>query len=87
MEFTSSTLETDIKSLKKAARQGIVKELSNRTKEIINSKQIELKSDSKVYWGDNPIAKIKKGRNYLSPEIEIISDEASSEIISISGLK
>ena len=76
LEFTSSTLETDIKSLKKAARQGIVKELSNRAKEIINSKQIELKKDSKVYWGDNPIAKIKKGRNYLSPELEIISDEA-----------
>ena len=76
LEFTSSTLETDIKSLKKAARQGIVGELSNRTKEIINKKEVELRNNSKIYWKENPIAKIKKGKNYLSPEVEIISDEA-----------
>ena len=76
LEFTSSTLETDIKSLKKAARQGIVEELSNRVKEIISRKEIELKSDSKIYWKENPVAKIKRGKNYLFPEIEIISDEA-----------
>ncbi len=76
LEFTSSTLETDVKSLKKAARQGIEEELSNRVKEIISKKEIELKSDSKIYWKENPVAKIKRGKNYLFPEIEIISDEA-----------
>ena len=35
-----------------------------------------LKDDYKVYWKNNPIAKIKKGINYLSPEIEVIADEA-----------
>ena len=76
LEFTSSTLETDIKSLKKAARQGITDELVNRVKEIISKKEIKLESDSKIHWKENPIAKIKKGRSYLTPEIEIISDEA-----------
>ena len=34
LEFTKGTLDTDIKSLKKAARQGISNELINRAKEI-----------------------------------------------------
>ena len=76
LEFTSSTLETDIKSLKKAARQGIDDELTKRVDEIVSNKNIELKNNSKIYWKENPIAKIKKGKNYLSPDIEIISDEA-----------
>ena len=76
LEFTSGTLDTDIKSLKKAARQGITDELSSRVKEIIEKKEIELKENYKIYWKDNSIAKIKKGQNYLSPEIEIIADEA-----------
>jgi len=76
LEFTSSTLETDIKSLKKAARQGMAGELSGRVKEIINKKEVQLRNNSKIYWKENPIAKIKKGKNYLSPEVEIISDEA-----------
>ncbi len=76
LEFTSSTLETDIKSLKKAARQGIAGELINRVKEIINKKEVELENSSKILWKGNPIAKIKKGKNYLAPELEIISDEA-----------
>ena len=76
LEFTSGTLDTDIKSLKKAARQGIADELIRRTKEIINEKQIVFKDNYKIYWKDGPIAKIKKGKNYLYPEIEIIADEA-----------
>ncbi len=76
LEFTSGTLDTDIKSLKKAARQGITEELSKRVKEIIDKKEIELKNDYKIYWKDSVIAKIKKGKDYLSPEIEIIADEA-----------
>ena len=42
----------------------------------MSNKNIELKNNSKIYWKENPIAKIKKGKNYLSPDIEIISDEA-----------
>ena len=41
-------------------------------KEINDKKELELRDNFKIYWKDNPIAKIKKGKNYLSPEIEII---------------
>ena len=75
LEFTSSTLDTDVKSLKKAARQGISEELVNRVKEIVNNKQIQFGQSYKILWKDNPIAKIRKGKNYLNPEIDIIADE------------
>ena len=75
LEFTSGTLDTDIKSLKKAARQGVSEELSKRVTEIMKSKEVSLNDNYKIYWKNNPIAKIKKGINYLSPEIDIIADE------------
>ena len=76
LEFTSGTLDTDIKSLKKAARQGIEGELTKRVEKIIAEKEISLDNNYKVLWKNDPIAKIKKGKNYLSPEIEVIADEA-----------
>ena len=76
LEFTKGTLDTDIKSLKKAARQGIANELVKRAKEIIETKKLELNKNFKIYWKNNPVAKIKKGGNYLTPEIDIIADEA-----------
>ena len=76
LEFTKGTLDTDIKSLKKAARQGIANELVKRAKEIIETKKLELNNNFKIYWKNNPVAKIKKGGNYLTPEIDIIADEA-----------
>jgi ATP-dependent RNA helicase SUPV3L1/SUV3 len=76
IEPSSSSLDSDIKSIKKAARKGIHKELQKRALKIIEEKKIELKNDNKVYWSDNPIAKIKKGSDYLTPEIEIIADDA-----------
>tara|TARA_B100000929_G_scaffold7719_1_gene6443 strand:+ start:968 stop:3439 length:2472 start_codon:yes stop_codon:yes gene_type:complete len=76
LEFTAGTLDTDIKSLKKAARQGMTDELVKRVKEIIDKKELELKENYKIYWKDSPIGKIKKGKNYLTPEIEIIADDA-----------
>ncbi len=76
LEFSKGTLDTDIKSLKKAARQGMTDELEKRAKEIIEKKELEIKNNYKIYWKDNPVAKITKGKNYLSPEIEIIADEA-----------
>jgi len=76
LEFTTGALDTDIKSLKKAARQGIYDELTKRVKEIIDKKELTLKENFKIYWKDSPIGKIKKGKNYLSPEIEVTADDA-----------
>ena len=76
IELTSQTLETDIKSIKKAARQGIHDELTKRVDNIIAENKISLENDGKIYWKGNPIAKIKKGANYLTPKIEIISDDS-----------
>ncbi len=76
LEFTKETLDTDIKSLKKAAKQGVGEELKKRVKNIINDKDIVLNNNYKISWKNNPIAKIRRGKNYLSPEIEIIADEA-----------
>ncbi len=76
LEFNKRTLDTDIKSLKKAARQGMSDELIKRAKEIIEKKELELRDNYKIYWKDSPVAKIIKGKNYLSPEIEIVADEA-----------
>ena len=76
IELTAQTLDTDIKSIKKAARQGIHDELIKRVDNIIAENRISLEKDGKIYWKGNPIAKIKKGANYLTPKIEIISDDS-----------
>ena len=76
IELTAQTLDTDIKSIKKAARQGIHDELTKRVDNIIAENKISLENDGKIYWKGNPIAKIKKGANYLTPKIEIISDDS-----------
>ena len=49
IEVTSKTLDTDIKSIKKAARKGVEKELVKRVEEILTTAEIEIDSDSK-YW-------------------------------------
>tara|TARA_B100000963_G_scaffold139251_1_gene121296 strand:+ start:2528 stop:4993 length:2466 start_codon:yes stop_codon:yes gene_type:complete len=74
--LTSNTLDTDVKSIKKAARKGIKKELANRVKKIIQSKEISLDYDNKLIWNNNIIAKLKKGYDYLNPEIDIVADES-----------
>ena len=74
--LTSKTLDTDVKSIKKAARKGIKDELNTRVGKIISGKEISLDEESKIIWKNNPIAKLKKGQNYLSPEIEIIHDDS-----------
>ena len=76
IELTSGSLDSDIKSIKKAARKGIHEELEKRVDTIIKDKNIDLKDDSKIYWRTNPIAKIKKGNDYLSPEIDLLADDA-----------
>ena len=76
IELTSKTLDTDIKSIKKAARKGVKEELSKRVNQIIEKQELSINYDSKIIWKNNPIARLKKGHNYLNPEIEIIADEA-----------
>ena len=75
IEFTSKTLDTDIKSIKKATKKGINKELIDRVEKIVKEKNISLEIDNKIYWKENPIARIKKGHDYLNPDIEIIADD------------
>ena len=79
IEVTSKTLDTDIKSIKKAARKGVEKELVKRVDEILDKDQIILNSESKIIWKNNPIARLKKGNDYLNPEIEIMADESLND--------
>ena len=79
IEVTSKTLDTDIKSIKKAARKGVEKELIKRVEEILDKREISISSENKIIWKNNPIARLKRGNNYLNPEIEIISDESLTE--------
>ena len=76
LELTSTTLETDIKSMKKAARRGVKEELDKRVNTIIKDQELSIDQNSKIIWKKNPIARLKKGHNYLNPEIEIIADES-----------
>ncbi len=79
IEVTSKTLDTDIKSIKKAARKGVEKELVKRVDKILNEADIEVSRDSKIIWKNNPIARLKKGSNYLNPDIDIIADDSLNE--------
>jgi len=76
IDFNSKNLDVDLKSIKKAARRGVEKELIKRSTQIMKDKNLSVDQENKIIWLNNPIAKIKKGENYLSPEIEIITDEA-----------
>ena len=76
IELTSKTLDTDIKSIKKAARKGVKEELNKRVNKIIENKEITIDQNSKIIWKGNPIGRLKKGHDYLNPEIEVIADES-----------
>ncbi len=78
LDFRTGALDTDIKSLKKAARQGISPELTKRVELIITSGILKLNEDFKIYWLNNPIAKIIPGKNYLEPNIDVITDDILS---------
>ncbi len=75
LDLKSGTLDTDIKSLKKAARQSISPEFQKRIEKIISSGKIELKEDFKIYWEEFPIAKLLPGKDYLKPEFSLIVDD------------
>ena len=42
----------------------------------MKEKNLSIDHENKIRWLNNPIAKIKKGENYLNPDIEIIADDA-----------
>ncbi len=75
LDLKVDALDADIKSLKKASRQTVMPEILDRIDQVIKTKLIEIKKDFKIYWNNFPIAKIKKGKDYLSPEIELIIDD------------
>jgi len=76
IEVTSKTLDTDIKSIKKAARKGIETELVKRVNEILSKGEIKIDNQNKIIWKNNAVARLKKGNDYLSPEIDIIADDS-----------
>ncbi len=75
LDLKVDALDADVKSLKKASRQGVMPEILDRIDQIIKTNLIEIKNDFKIYWNNFSIAKIKKGKDYLSPEIELIIDD------------
>ena len=75
LDLKVDTLDTDIKSLKKAARLSIGPELNKRIKQIIDISSLEIKDDFKIYWGKFPIAKLLPGKDYLDPELSVIIDD------------
>ena len=75
MDLKVGALETDIKSLKKAARQTVGPELQKRIGSIIETGLIEIKDDFKIYWKDFPIAKLTAGKDYLNPDLLLIVDD------------
>jgi ATP-dependent RNA helicase SUPV3L1/SUV3 len=75
LDLKKGALETDIKSLKKAARQSIGPELEKRIRNIIDTGLIELNNDFKIYWNNFAIAKLVPGNDYLSPNFELIVDD------------
>ena len=83
LDLKDGTLDTDIKSLKKAARQNIGPELNKRIDQIIKTGLIEIKNDFKIYWGKFPVAKLLPGKDYLKPELSLIVDD----IIELSAQK
>ena len=76
IDFTSKNLDADLKSIKKAARKGVEEELIKRVNIITKEQNLSINFENKIVWRNNPIAKIKKGDSYLTPEIEIIADDA-----------
>ncbi len=75
LDFKTGDLDTDIKSLKKAARQNVGPEILNRIEQIKRTGLVELKDDFKIYWEKFPIAELSPGKDYLSPELSLIIDD------------
>ena len=76
LDLKKGALETDIKSLKKAARQIIGPELEKRIQKIIDTGLIEINDDFKIYWNHFAIAKLSSGNDYLNTNFELVVDDA-----------
>ncbi len=80
LDYSKTNLDTDIKSLKKAARSGAKKELKQRIKNIIKDiENLKLQDDCKIIWQNKKIAELKPGKNYLNPNIKLIIDDTLDE--------
>ena len=75
LDLKVDALDADIKSLKKAARQNVGPEIISRIQKIIDTGLIKLKEDFKIYWDNEPIAKLIGGSDYLNPKVDLIIDE------------
>ena len=75
LDYKIGALDTDIKSLKKAARQNVAPEILKRVGEIIKNNNLQLNDDFKIYWNDYPIAQLTPGKDYLNPDIKLIIDD------------
>ena len=76
LDFKSESLDTDKKSLRRAARQAVAPELTKRVGKILKCEVLKLNYDQKIYWMDNPIAYLVPGRDYLHPNLKLIVDDA-----------
>jgi len=80
LDYSKTNLDTDIKSLKKAARSGAKKELKQRIKNVIKDiENLKLQDDCKIIWQNKKIAELKPGKNYLNPIIKLIIDDTLDE--------
>ena len=75
LDLKVDALDADIKSLKKASRQTVMPEILKRINQIVETKLVEIKNDFKIYWSNFPIAKLQKGKDYLTPEVDLIIDD------------
>ena len=75
LDLKIGALDTDIKSLKKAARKTVGPEILNRIEQIKRTGLVELKDDFKIYCGRYPIANLSPGKDYLKPELLLIIDD------------
>jgi ATP-dependent RNA helicase SUPV3L1/SUV3 len=80
LDLKKGALETDIKSLKKAARQSIGPELEKRIQTIIDTGLIELRDNFKIYWNQFSIGRLTPGKDYLNPNFELIVDDIIENI-------
>ena len=80
LDLKKGALETDIKSLKKAARQSIGPELEKRIQTIIDTGLIELRDNFKIYWNQFSIGRLTPGKDYLNPNFELIVDDVIENI-------
>ena len=75
LDYKIGALETDVKSLKKAARQNVGPEILKRIEQIRKNADLELKDDFKIYWNGFAIAHLIPGKSYLNPEVKLMIDD------------